>query len=216
MHKALLFFYLLLLRHFLKKKNDFKSASPTMKKLVILSAICAVFFTQCKKNEDPFLIKEGTIGKLTPNTKIKQLDSIFASDSLVKLSASPNAIETQGEVEIYEKGGKLLLLLSPKDETNPNSTIADILIHDSRYKTENGLTSASTFKDFKEHYKIKSIDRMLNSVLVNFEDTDVYIVIDAGQLTPEVRSDRSAKVEASHIFETAPVKYLRVDWAGKE
>ena len=54
----------------------------------------------------PFLIKNGSVGNLNKEIKMKQIDSIFAEDSIVKINSSPNALETQGEVEIYEKGGK--------------------------------------------------------------------------------------------------------------
>lgn len=180
-------------------------------------AVVALVFVQCKKGEgeDPFLIYDGGVGKLTPTTKVKQLDSIFATDSIVKTSASPNAIETQGEVEVYEKGGKRLLFLTPKNENDPNSTISDILIYDSRFETKEGLNLNSTFKEFKEKYTISRIDRILNGVLVSFEDSDIYLTIDAKQLTPEARDDRSLKIEPSHIFDSAPVKYLRIDWDNK-
>lgn len=187
-----------------------------MRKISILIAVSALLFVQCKENEDPFLLSEKGVGKLTPTTKVKQLDSIFAMDSIVKTSASPNAIETQGEVEVYEKGGKRLLFLTPKNENDPNSEISDILIYDSRFQTKEGLNSNSTFKDFKEAYTISRIDRILNGVLVSFEDSDIYLTIDAKQLTPEARDNRDLKIEPAHIFDSAPIKYLRIDWDNKE
>lgn len=183
-----------------------------MKKLLFLGALATLMFVQCGKDSDPFSIKDGSIGNLTENTKIKQLDSLFASDSIVKTNSSPNAIETQGEVEIYEKGGKQLLLLSPKDEMDPNSTITDILVYDSRYKTEKGLNISSTYKDFKDNYTVSGLERIINGVLVFFSDSDIYLTIDAKYLTPEVRNDAGAKLEAHHIIDSALVKYLRINW----
>ena len=185
-----------------------------MKKTLFLGAFVALMFVQCGKDgkSDPFSIKKGSVGNLTENTKIKQLDSIFSLDSIVKTNSSPNAIETQGEVEIYEKGGKQLLLLSPEDETDPNSNITDILVFDSRYKTEKGLTISSTFKDFKDNYTIKGLEPIINGVLVFFSDSDIYLTIDAKYLTAEVRNDQNAKLEAHHIIDSAPIKYLRIGW----
>ncbi|SRR5690606_32563387 len=185
-----------------------------MKKTLFLGALVALMFVQCGKdgNNDPFAIKNGSIGNLTENTKIKQLDSIFSLDSIVKTHSSPNAIETQGEVEIYEKGGKRLLLLSPEDETDPNSNITDILVYDSRFTTEKGLNNASTFKDFKENYTISSMEPIINGVLVFFSDSDIYLTIDGKYLTPEVRNNPSAKLEAHHITDSAPIKYMRIGW----
>lgn len=188
-----------------------------MKKTLFLGATVALMFVQCGKDQDkdPFKISDGRIGNITENTKIKQLDSIFSMDSIVKTSGSPNQIETQGEVEVYEKGGQRLLLLSPEDELSPNSTITDILVYDPRYKTDNGLSVSSTYKDFRETYTVSRVDRLLNGVLVFFSDSDIYLTIDAKYLTGEVRNDRDAKLESHHIIDSAPIKYLRINWNPK-
>ncbi len=184
-----------------------------MKKIALLGIALVFLFVQCQKSEtDPFLITSDKIGNLSKDALAKQLDSIFAGDSLVKINSSPNAIETQGEVEIYEKGGKRLLLLTPKEEDSPNAKIIDVLIYDSRYKTTDELSTLSKFKDFKNSYEISTIERTLNNVLVFFSDTNLYLTIDARHLTPEVRTNLQAKIESSHIFEDAPIKYLRLDW----
>lgn len=189
-----------------------------MKKSLFLGALVTFMFVQCGKdsNNDPFLIKEGSIGNLSEKTMIKQLDSIFASDSIVKTNSSPNAIETQGEVEIYEKKGKQLLLLSPKDEMDPNSVITDIIIFDSRYTTEKGMTISNTFKDFKENYTVSGIDRIINGVLVFFSDSDIYLTIDAKHLTAEAKGNSDLKLEAHHIIDSAPIKYMRINWNSKD
>lgn len=185
-----------------------------MKKILFLGALSALLFVQCGKSSknDPFLITEDAIGNLTYGTRIKQLDSIFATDSIVKIQSSPNAIETQGEVEVYEKGGKKLMLLSPKAEMDPNSEVSDILFYDSRYHTESGLSKESTFQDFSGKYEIEEIHQTLNNVVVFFKDTNLYLTLDVKYLLPEVRGNRSAKISANHIQDDAPIKYLRLDW----
>lgn len=183
-----------------------------MKKTLLLCSLAGLLFVQCAKDSDPFLIKKGMVGTLTDRTKMKQLDSIFTLDSIVKTNSSPNALETQGEVEIYEKGGKKLLLLSPKDETDPNSTITDIILFDSRYKTEKGLSTASTFKDFKDNYTISNIQRIINGVIVFFSDSDIYITIDGKNLPEEIRNNTETSIEASQIPDSAPIKYFRIGW----
>ncbi|HLW31058.1 MAG TPA: hypothetical protein VKX40_02270 [Aequorivita sp.] len=181
-----------------------------------LSLVAIIFtimvFVGCGKNSDPFLIKDGSIGNLTHGIKMKQLDSIYANDSIVKINSSPNALETQGEVEIYEKGGQKLLLLSPEDETDPNATITDILIFDSRYKTEKGLNRTSLFKDFKENYKIGSIQRILNGVMVFLDDSDIYLTIDQEYLQEAVRYNPDLPIKAENILDSAPIKYFRIGW----
>ncbi len=183
-----------------------------MKKTLLIIGIVSLAFVQCGKDSDPFLIKNGSIGNLTSDMKMKQVDSIFANDSIVKINSSPNALETQGEVEIYEKGGKQLLLLSPDDENDSNSNITNIQVFDSRYKTEKGLNSASTFKDVKANYTIDNIQTTISAVVVFLKDSNVYLTIDKKNLSENLRYNPDAKVETSDIPDTAPFKYFMIGW----
>lgn len=183
-----------------------------MKKTLFIIGAVSLLFVQCKKDSDPFLIKNGAIGNLNKELKIKQIDSIFAGDSIVKINSSPNALETQGEVEIYEKGGKKLLLLSPDTENDPNATITNIQVFDARYKTEKGLTTASTFKDVKANYTIDNIETTINAVVVFLKDTDVYLTIDKKSLPEELRYKMDLDIEADQIPDDAPIKYFMIGW----
>jgi hypothetical protein len=179
-------------------------------------ALSALVFVQCETQQDPFEVSEDRVGLLTKEVQIKQLDSIFKMDSIVKLSSIENALGTQGEVEVYEKGGKKLLTVSPHDETDPNSTIQSIQLFDERYKTEKGLSVKSTFKDIKENYTIKNMMTSISTVLVFLEDSNVFITIDKKQLSENARYDPSLKIEASHIPDTATFKYVMIGWDKEE
>ncbi|MBZ0326978.1 MAG: hypothetical protein K8F54_05190 [Altibacter sp.] len=183
-----------------------------MKKTLLFGALIALLFVQCGKDNDPFLIKQGAIGNLTKEIQMKQIDSIFAQDSIVKLNPIPDALGTQGEVEIYEKGGALLLLLSPDDESDPESVITNIQIFDDRYKTEKGLSKNSTFKSVKDNYIIADIETTINSVVVFLKDSDVFITIDKKQLPENLRYDMGITIEASQIPDEATFKYFMVGW----
>lgn len=183
-----------------------------MKKNLLLALFAGILLTQCGKGEDPFALKNGLIGPLTKRVQMKQLDSIFANDSIVKLNPIENALGTQGEVEIYDKTGKKLLLISPNNETDPNSLISNIQIFDARYKTEKGLTVSSTFKVVKEHYEIAAIENAINAVVVFLKDSDIYLTIDKKQLPENIRYDYSSKIEISQIPEEATFKYFMVGW----
>tara|TARA_R100000935_G_C2842059_1_gene171970 strand:+ start:17832 stop:18422 length:591 start_codon:yes stop_codon:yes gene_type:complete len=187
-----------------------------MKKTLLFAAIATLFFVQCKEEKDPFAINDGAIGPLTKKTQMKQLDSIYAQDSIVKLNPVTGAIETQGEVEIYDKDGTKLLLLSPFDESDPTSKIANIQIFDARYKTDKGLTNASTFKDVKANYEIEAIQNAINSVVVFLKGTDLYLTIDKKELPEEVRYNFNQKVEATQIPDTAKFKYFMMGWDAGE
>ena len=183
-----------------------------MKKTLFIGALTALFFVQCGKKTDPFLIQQGAIGNLTKEIQMKQVDSLFANDSIVKLNPIKNAIGTQGEVEIYEKGGAKLLLLSPQNESDPSSAITNIQIFDKRYKTEKGLHKGSTFKDVKANYTIANIETTINSVVVFIEESDVFLTIDKKELPENLRYNPSVKIEAAQIPDDASFKYFMVGW----
>ncbi|MCH7783800.1 MAG: hypothetical protein IIB06_00065 [Bacteroidetes bacterium] len=183
-----------------------------MKKTILISLITILLFVQCEKESNRFLIQKGAIGNLTKSTPIKQIDSIFAQDSIVWLNPINNSLGIQGEIEIFEKGGKKLLLLSPENENDSNSVITNIQVFDDRYKTEQGFNSGSTFKDLKENYKITAIDNAINSVVIYLEDSEIFITIDKKQLPENVRYNYTTKIESTQIPLEATFKYFMIAW----
>jgi hypothetical protein len=183
-----------------------------MKKTLFIGAMSALFFIQCGKKSDPFLIQQGMVGNLSKDIQMRQIDSLFAIDSIVKLSPVRGTLGTQGDVEIYQKGGDKLLLLSPEDENDPNSLISNIQVFDNRYKTTKGLHKGSTFKDVKANYTISDIETTINAVVVFLEDSDIFITIYKSQLPENLRYDPSAKIEASQIPDEATFKYFMIGW----
>ena len=183
-----------------------------MKKTILFGIITGLLFAQCAEEKDPFLIGDGEIGPIAKTTKMMEVDSLFATDSIVKLNSIQNSIGTQGEVEIYEKGGKKLLLLSPDSDTDPNSKITNIQVFDERYKTDKGLNLGSTFADVKANYEVEGIQNAINAVVVFLKDTDVYLTIDKKELPASLRYNYSAKVEVTQIPDAAKFKYLMIGW----
>ncbi len=183
-----------------------------MKKTILISLITILLFVQCEKESNRFLIQKGAIGNLTKSTPIKQIDSIFEQDSIVWLNPINNSLGIQVEVEIFEKGGKKLLLLSPENENDSNSVIINIQVFDDRYKTEQGFNSGSTFKDLKENYKITAIDNAINSVVIYLEDSEIFITIDKKQLPENVRYNYTTKIESTQIPLEATFKYFMIAW----
>lgn len=183
-----------------------------MKKNLLLGAMAILLFAQCTEEKDPFLIKNGELGHLTKKMYMKQVDSIFSMDSIVSLSSIENTLGTQGEVEVYEKGGKKLLLLSPDNETDPNSVITNIQVFDERYKTEKGLHLNSTFADVKANYEVAGIQNAINAVVVFLKDSDVYLTIDKKDLPASLRYNNNIKVEVTQIPDAATFKYFMIGW----
>lgn len=182
-----------------------------MKKTMFLALIAGILMTSCAK-DNTFTISDGMIGKLTKEIQMKQLDSIFEQDSLVKLNAIEDAIGTQGEVEIYDKEGNKLLLISPTNELDPNSLISYIQVFDPRYQTESGLNTASTFADVKANYEILNVENAINSVVIFLKDSDIYLTIDKKLLPETIRYDYTSKIEVSQIPNEATLKYFMIGW----
>ena len=183
-----------------------------MIKSITISILTLLLFIQCTEEKDAFLISNSTVGNLTIGMKIKQIDSIFAMDSIVRLNPRQNESSTIGEVEIYEKGGKKLLLISPRDNYNPESLISNFQFFDDRYKTVKGLNINSTFKDVKDSYKIANIETTLSTVVVFLEDSDLFINIDKKELPENLRYNPNFVIEAVNIPDEAKIKYLILSW----
>ncbi|UAB79983.1 hypothetical protein INR76_07490 [Marixanthomonas sp. SCSIO 43207] len=183
-----------------------------MKKTLLACFVASVLLFSCDSEKDPFAIGEGSIGNLDKTIQMKEVDSIFATDSIVKLNPIENALGTQGEVEIYDTDGNKLLLLSPEDENDPNATITNVQVFDSRYKTEKGLNSASTFKDVKTNYTVSKVETTINSVVVFLKDSEIYLTIDKKELPENLRYNPNAKIETSQIPDDAKFKYFMIGW----
>ncbi|GAB5401187.1 MAG: hypothetical protein Aureis2KO_27720 [Aureisphaera sp.] len=183
-----------------------------MKKTLLLGALTTLLFIQCGKEKDPFLIKNGEVGHLNKTISMKQVDSIYSQDSLVWLNPVKNALGSQGEVEIYDKDGKKLLMLSPHSETDANSTVGNIQIFDERFATDKGLTINSTFGELKTHYEIESVETTLKAVVVFIKNSDIFITIDKRELPESVRYTIDKKIELTQIPDSAKFKYFMIGW----
>ncbi len=183
-----------------------------MFKKVLFIAIATLLFVQCAEEKDPYLISNNSVGELTLGMKIKQVDSIFAQDSIVKLYSRNDEFSTQGEVEIYEKGGNKLMLISPRGNNDPEALISNFQFYDVRYKTDKGLNLNSTFKDVKANYTIANIETTLSTVVVFLQDSDIFINIDKKELPENLRYNPSLVIEASNIPDEAKIKYFMLSW----
>ncbi len=183
-----------------------------LKNIIVLSVLSAVLFIQCAKEKDPFLISNIRVGNLTIGMKIKQIDSIFANDSIVRLNPSKNAISTIGEVEIYEKGSKKLMQISPRGNNDPEALISNFQFFDTRYKTDKGLNLGSTFKDIKSNYKIANIETTISTVVVFLEDSDIFINIDKKELPENLRYNPNFIIDVVNIPDEAKIKYFMLSW----
>ena len=166
----------------------------------------------CGKEQDSFLISTKSIGLLNDSTQVKDLKMIFPNDSIANLSKSEAFSQSNYDIEVFDKDGSLLLVLSPDKMVDSTSTIKTIKVLDPRYKTVNGLNAMSTFGDIKNNYKISSIQNTLKNVVVFINEIDAFITIDKKELPSELQFNMSAKIESVQIPDTAKIKYFMIGW----
>ncbi|MDH7445015.1 hypothetical protein [Aquimarina sp. 2201CG14-23] len=184
-----------------------------LKKINYLLLLClCIVSCQKEKKQDPFEISYNRIGNLTNTVKVKQLDSIYANDSVVRLSKTDRFLSATNTIEIYEKGGAKLLALEPREENDPESSIESIQVIDSRYKTATGLSANSVFKDIKDNYAITKINNTLSTAVIFVDSIQASIAIDKKELPSELRLNTDKKIEASQIPDTAKIKHFLISW----
>lgn len=183
-----------------------------MQKSFIYIAIVSFLLTSCGKDQDPFLIQKHNIGNLTDSTQVKDLKSVFEKDSVANYIGKDEFTRNIDNIEIYDLDGVALLSISPQKRADSTSVINNVRILDSRYKTEKGISTMSTFKDIQDAYEISKIDNLINSIVVSVKEIDASFTIDKKELPSNLRFDRSISIEPSQIPDNAKVKYFFIHW----
>jgi hypothetical protein len=179
---------------------------------IALLTLTLLLSISCKKEQNPFQVGKQHIGLLTDSTQVKDLKSIYANDSIVKFISGDEFTGNTNNIEIFEKGGKKLLTLTPKQALDSTSTIASVRILDERFKTEKNIAVISTFKDINDNYKISRISNLINSIVVGVDALNASFTIDKKELPANLRFDMDLKFESTHIPDNAKVKYFFINW----
>lgn len=170
-------------------------------------AMVTFLFIQCG-NGNKFDISKGKVGELSPNTTMLDLEKIFVNDSIVKNlsegSLGDNYFQDDDEYFIYEKGGKHLLTIIPKEQLDSTSTIKSIQIFDDRYSTKSGLSLTSSFEDINLNNTITKVETSLSSATLFIDDLNVTIALDKEDLG--LKSFSTQKVSLDQIPGLAKVK----------
>lgn len=185
-----------------------------MKYMLYVALTCTLLITSCAKDSapNPFLIEKNHIGLLTDSTQVKDLETIFINDSVVRYIAGDEFTGSVNIIEVFEKSGKKLLDLSPREALDSTSLISSVRFIDERYKTEKNISTISTFKDLKEAYKISKIDNLINSIVVSVNEINASFTIDKKELPASMRFDMDMTIDAIQIPEKAKIKFFMVHW----
>lgn len=184
-----------------------------MKNQIVILMLCVALLSGCaKKAPDPFLIQKSHIGLLTDSTTVRDLDVVFPNDSVVRYIAGDEFTGSINIIEVFEKGGKKLLDLSPEVALDSTSVISTVRIIDERYKTEKAISVLSTFGELKTAYKISKIDNLINSIVVSINELDASFTIDKQELPASLRFDMSLNIDPIQVPDEAKIKYFMLHW----
>jgi hypothetical protein len=182
-------------------------------KAILPTLLLILLIIGCEKEVDKtFLITKDSIGKLDKISLARDLEIIYENDSIVTDTTYINASNNSKKMKIFEKGGKLLLTLTPNSDSIP--TIENIRIEDPRFVTAEGVGLKSVFKDIKDHYTIRKVITSMNNVVILLNDSDIYFTISKEELPSSLRYASSVNIEAVQIPDDAKIKYMMVGWDG--
>lgn len=147
--------------------------------------LITVVFVSCN-DHSKFVIEKGKVGKLTSETTIKDLNTIFAKDSIVSTlsegALGDDYFQDDDSYQIYEKGGKHLLTVVPKEQLDSTSTIKRVEIHDSRYHTKQNVNLNSTFSEINANNPKIRVESTLQSVTLFLDEINATVAIDKKEL----------------------------------
>lgn len=189
--------------------NQLKMNTRNFLSLVVLVMLCIVGCT----NNSKFVLDKGVVGSINKTTTIAELDKIFENDSIVRNlsegALGDNYFQDDDNYLIYEKGGKHLLTIVPKEQLDSTSRIKSIEIHDSRYQTKLGVSLNSIFSEINANYVVRP-ETTLQSVTLFVDELNATIAIDKEELG--LRDfGMSQKVSLEQIPDLAKVK-LFIIW----
>ena len=138
-----------------------------MKNYIALASLFIIIFCSCSNKTDPFIISNSNIGLLNDSTKVLELKTIYANDSIVKFDPTNPTVNPTADINILNKNGDELLVLTPKRVLDSTSTIGSVKISDPNFKTTKGIGTSSNFKSLVDTYEIKKINNLLRSVVVS-------------------------------------------------
>jgi len=182
-----------------------------MTKTAIVSlALTTIFMVQCKKENTKFLITKDSIGKLSRNTLVSELQTAILHVDILNDADTLKIGNNSQQIKIYEKGGVHLLTLTPNRESIQK--IKNIRVFDTRFETAKGVGLKSTFKDIRDNYQIRKIVTSQKNVVIFLKDNDIYFTIDKQELPSSLRYGASTNIEAVQIPDDAKVKYMMIGW----
>ena len=174
-------------------------------------AVC--FYCSCNTISNDYTIDKGFVGKLSKNSIVKDLDSIFSKDSLVKrIGEGDYMFSSEDKYLLYDKSGKLLLTMTPHQQHDPNEKIESIEINSSIFRTKKGVNTLSTFSDIKKDHQISDIQNTINNLVIFVDEIDAYFLIDKNQLPKHLQKGTEKIILSEDIPPNSKIKRFMIGW----
>ncbi|MDB2385494.1 hypothetical protein N9V96_03380 [Polaribacter sp.] len=179
-----------------------------MKKLIVsIITVCFLAIVSCSKS-NKFEIEKGKVGEITTKTTVEELKKIFKKDSIATSlsegALGDNYFQEDDKYLIYEKGGKHLLTITPKQPLDSTSTIKSIEIHDNRYTTETDLNLDANFVKINANNNINKIESTFSTAILFINDFNATVTITKEELG--MREFSTQKVSLEQIPDLAKIK----------
>lgn len=172
-----------------------------MKKLFGLLFI-SIMLVQCGQDKDTLILKN-QLGKVNKNSSIEDLDKIFKNDSVAKL---PKGADLIREYKVFGVNGKVDLIFLPKLENDSIKGMNLVKIYGSRYATENGISTASTFRNIADSYSIDKIEPSFSAAILFIDEINATISLDKKDLGLDEFNMND--IRQDQIPDEASIKYI--------
>lgn len=172
-----------------------------MKKLFGLLFI-SILLVQCGQDKDTLILKN-QLGRVTKNTSIEELDKIFKNDSVAKI---PEGSEFIREYKVFGVDGKVELIFNPRWQNDSIKGLDLVKIYSSRFSTEKGISTISTFRDIADTYSIEKIEPSFSAAILFIDEINATISLDKKDLGLDEFNMND--IRQDQIPDDASIKYM--------
>lgn len=179
---------------------------------VFLLVVISLESCNSESEVNPYAIGKHHIGLLTDSTQVRELDNIYSNDSISRYKEDNGFTGVISNINIFSKEGSALLVLSPQVAMDSTTTINTVKIEDSRYVTDKGISTLSTFGDIQAAYKVNKVNNLINTIVVSVDEINASFTIDKKELPANMRFDMDLNIDPIQIPEKAKIKYFMLHW----
>ena len=151
-------------------------------KRVFALLVVVVMAVSCQSKDTTIALDK--VGPITNTTSVKELTNLFKNDSIVSrlsegdLGNMSDYIADNDTYLVYQKGGKLLLSISPINPLDSVSKIKSVTVFSDEYTTKQSVGLGSTFNDLNINHTIQKLEASFKSITVFVKDINATFTID--------------------------------------